>query len=110
MKKLKLEDLKKLEENGWNISVEDKEKISKIQSDSDFRKTMGKIMDGIGLFSEENRASNNSIFEAISINTAILQSGFKSLADAMTAPRDYNIDVRRNKQGFISKIFVKQEI
>jgi hypothetical protein len=108
MKKITLEDLDKLKSDGWEVSADDRKKVARIVSDSDLRGKIKDIAAYIGSFSEENKASNDSIIGAIMANTTAMQIGFKALGEALTNPKNWECDVRRNKAGYISKIFLRQ--
>jgi len=108
MKKITLKDLEKLKLDGWEVSPDDRKKVARIESDSDLKGKIKDIADHIGSFSTENKLSNDSIIGAILANTAALQIGFKTLGEVLSNPKDWECDVRRNKAGYISKIFLRQ--
>ncbi len=108
MKKITLKDLEKLKKEGWDVSPDDQEKVSRIAHDGELRGKIKDIADIIGSFANDNRASNGGILRAIAANTETMQSGFKMLLEALTNPKEYEFDIRRNSKGFISKIFTKQ--
>lgn len=101
MKKKTMKNLKSLEKNGWEISTEDKAAISKAKSDIAFSNDIKSLV-------AENRALSAKIEHIAAQNAKQMTAGMHGIHDALLKEKNWEFDIRRNKSGYISKVFAKQ--
>jgi hypothetical protein len=112
MKKKSIKDLDSIKKDGWIISEEDLEKIADRKSGIDFKKSVSVLSESISKFTDASMKSqkenNDKIELIIKAQATFIKTVFENLGKLNTTGKNWEFDVKRNKSGFISKIYAKQ--
>ena len=112
MKKKTLDQLKR---DGWDISEKDKDRISTQAAQKKLNRDVAGIASAVTRAAESTQKSNQQTMKGLETilksQLTLLQQMIKNPDPTPVAPpapvKNWEFDIKRNKKGFISKVYAK---